>query len=316
MVRAQVWPLQPFDRWLQIQSLRLWIHHLGFQDPVLWLYFPPSFKFLIEALRPTLTCYHCTDDHAGYAEMLGLDAYGVRRAEIELLRSVDVVFTTSRPLYEQKSKHNANTYLMPNVADVGSFIPVARGQVPVAPELRDLPGPVAGFIGAVDAYKVDLPLVGAVAHQLPDWSFLFVGPVGSGDDTKYSDLPSQPNLHFLGPRPYAHLPGYVAAFDVCTLPYRLNSYTRGVFPLKFWEYLASGKPVVTAPLPALSEYYEYVEVAKDARTFVGGLQRAYASARDEAATEQRLQLAIEQSWETRAAEMLDVLRSHLGPVVP
>ena len=311
MVRGQLWPLKQFDQHLRVRSLRRYIGALGLRNPVLWLYFPPSFQHLLGQLGESLTCYHCTDDHAGRAEVLGFDRQKVEEDEIRLVQAVDVVFVTSRPLYLQKVQYNPNTYLMPNVANIERFTPVAHDQVPVALELRDLPGPVAGFVGAVDGYKVDFALIEQVAQMLSDWTFVFVGPVGSGDGTSRADLPALPNVRYLGYRDYSLLPGYVAGFDVCMIPYHLNPYTAGVFPLKFWEYLASGKPVVTTPLPALSEYYPHVGVGNSPSAFAEALQRAFTRRADMAARQQRLDLAAGQSWEKRAAEMLEVLRRHL-----
>jgi glycosyltransferase involved in cell wall biosynthesis len=311
MVRGQVWPFILIDRWLQIRLLRKYIGQLGFNKFILWFYFPPNFAYLQSNLNPVLTCYHCTDDHAGYAESLGLPSRKIRKTEKQLVSTVDVVFTTSRPLYQQKSIINCHTYLMPNVADVEHFYPVAEGTVSIASDLQDIQHPVVGFIGAVDRYKVNFELVNNVARKLPKWNFVFVGPIGSGDGTSIADLPQRSNLYFLEARPYASLPRYLAGFDVCIIPYNLNSYTSGVFPLKFWEYLASGKPIVTTPLPALQEHYEHVEVGSDTESFVLALRHALATSEDEALKQHRVELAAHQSWERRAEEMLEVLNSHL-----
>ena len=98
---------------------------------------------------------------------------------------------------------------------------------------------------------------------------------------------------------------------MCIIPYNLNSYTVGVFPLKFWEYLASGKPVVTTPLPSLQEYYQDVAVAADSKSFIAALKRALATTEDKDAKQHRVKLAAHQNWERRAVEMLEVLNSYL-----
>lgn len=311
LVRGQVWPLAQFDRWLATQNLKRQVRKLSFNKPILWLYFPPSFTQLIGHFDEALTCYHCTDDHAGHAEMLGLGRLKVERDEEQLVKTVDVVFTTSRPLYEQKRQQNPNTYLMPNVANIDHFRPVADGLVTVAPELQKLPRPIAGFVGAVSNYKVNLDLLAETARLLPHWSFVLVGPVGAGDKTRSDELPTLPNLHFIGQRAYQELPAYIAGFDVCLIPYRLNSYTQGVFPLKFWEYLAAGKPVVTTPLPALQAHYEQVEVADDAHSFKTALEKAIRTSADKVIIANRVELASQHSWEKRAVEILTAISSHL-----
>ncbi len=311
LVRGQIQPFKQLDERLIFTTLQRSIKKLGFKDFILWLYYPPSYKYLLGRLGETLSCYHCTDDHAAYAEMLGLDPEPVRRAEVELVRKVDVVFTTSQPLYEQKLKINPNTYLMPNVAEIEHFAPVARDEIAPAADLRHISRPIAGFIGAVSAYKLDLRLIEETACLLPEWNFVFVGPVGEGDGTQEDKLPHLPNLHFVGKRDYALLPSYLAAFDVCLIPYQLNHYTAGVFPLKFWEYMASGKPIVTTPLPALQAYLDYVEVGETSDSFAAALKSAVKSNDKPEVKLQRLALAETHSWAGRAEEIVKVLRTHL-----
>lgn len=312
LVRAQIWPFHILDRWLTTRQIKQHAAALGFQRPILWFYYPPSYRHLIGQFDEVLTCYHCTDDHAGHAAAFGLDAQATAADEERLVAAVDVVFTTSRPLYERHRRHNPNTYLLPNVADVSAFLPVAAGQVTPAAELSSLRRPIAGFVGAVDAYKINLQLIEAIARLLPHWTFVLVGPVGSGDGTRLADLPHLPNVVYLGARPYAQLPHYLAGFDVCIIPYVLNAYTAGVFPLKFWEYMAAGKPVVTTPLPGISDYFNEVEVANTPAEFAAALERALPTAGDVTAVEHRIALASGQSWEARAAEIVQILSSHLS----
>ncbi len=271
------------------------------------VYYPPSNAHLIDRLDASLSVYHCTDDHAGYAEALGLDPEKSAREEAELVEAVDVVFATSRPLYEMHRHRNPRTFLMPNVADVERFAPVGRGEVAPAAELAYLPHPVAGFIGAVDAYKVDFELVDEVARRLPGWNFVFVGPVGVGDGTGESVLPKAPNVHYLGPRPHTSLPSYIAGFDVCTIPYRLNRYTAGVFPLKFWEYLAAGKPVVSTALPGLVDDADCAYLVRNAEDFAAALVEAAQSAAEPRLIAYRTARAAQNSWEARAGSMVKVL---------
>jgi glycosyltransferase involved in cell wall biosynthesis len=307
LVRGQVRPLSDVDRWLTARALAKQVRRLGHQRPILWMYYPPSNAHLIDRLDASLSVYHCTDDHAGYAEALGLDPEKSAREEAELVEAVDVVFATSRPLYEMHRRRNPRTFLMPNVADVERFAPVGRGEVAPAAELAHLPHPVAGFIGAVDAYKVDFELVDEVARRLPGWSFVFVGPVGVGDGTGESVLPKAPNVHYLGPRPHTSLPSYIAGFDVCTIPYRLNRYTAGVFPLKFWEYLAAGKPVVSTALPGLVDDADCAYLVRNAEDFAAALVEAARSAAEPRLIAYRTARAAQNSWEARAGSMVKVL---------
>ena len=113
-------------------------------------------------------------------------------------------------------------------------------------------------------------------------------------------LAAQPNVVWVGPKPYAELPAYVAAFDVGLIPYLSNAYTQSCFPLKLYEYLAAGKPVVATGLPALADIDSEValvngESADVAEAITAALDRSGDDARDH-----RMSLAAQNTWESRA----------------
>jgi glycosyltransferase involved in cell wall biosynthesis len=192
------------------------------------------------------------------------------------------------------------------VHNVGDFAHFSRARDPegaVPEDLLSLPKPVIGFLGAVSGYKLDTEWLLALARRHREASVVLVGPVGLGDKaTDVGVLSDEPNVHLLGHRPYESLPGYVKGFDVAVIPYKQNEYTANVFPIKFFELLASGKPVVISALPALADYYVQVEVARSAEEFVAACERALADpGRTEAA---RLALAAENTLEHRVERMM------------
>ena len=145
--------------------------------------------------------------------------------------------------------------LFGNVADFDHFASAWQYPCPVPAELMSLPTPRLMFIGAIDAYKLDLVALNQMARQRPDWSFVLIGPIGEADpSTDAGALCSCSNVHWVGPRPYEELPDWLAHADVALLPLQLNSYTRNMFPMKFFEYLAAGVPVVATAIPSLERF--------------------------------------------------------------
>jgi len=125
----------------------------------------------------------------------------------------------------------------------------------VPAELAALPAPRIGFVGAISAYKLDLTLLETLARRHPHWSFVLIGPVGEGDpSTDVAALAALGNVHLLGTRPYNALPAYLKGLDLGLLPLRLTPYTQAMFPMKFFEYLAAGLPVVATAIDALQPF--------------------------------------------------------------
>lgn len=263
--------------------------------PILWI-FLPSHVGLVGRLNEKLAIYHCVDEHAANPNV---PARQVAEQEQQLLKLADVVFATSSTLFESKRASNPNTFYSPNVADTTFF---AKAPMNGARDMNDIPRPIAGFIGNITAYKLDFELIRTVAEKNPDCSFVFIGPIGRGDpSTDVRPLTSLKNIHLLGPRPYEQLPQYVKMFDVCLIPFRLNDSTRGTLSIKFFEYLAAGKPVIATNLPALAEFADYYYCMRNASEFSSILYMAINENSSHRA--RRVEIAQKYSWDERMLEI-------------
>jgi glycosyltransferase involved in cell wall biosynthesis len=274
---------------------------LGFERPLLWSYVPQA-EWLVDTLQPSAIVYHCVDD---IAAQKGVRAAAFRTAEARFAARADLVLASAPALAERMRTLNDNVFYAPNVADTDRFA-TALEPGPVDAALAALPRPRIVFTGAVVATKLDLDLLGGVARARPDWSIALVGPVGAGDPrTDISPLRRLPNVHLLGSRPYSALPEVLRGADAALVPYAINDLTRSVFPMKVFEYLAAGLPVVTTPLPALAGT-DGVAVAADAPSMIAAVERALA---EDGPERRRARSAAvrDNSWDAR----LDEIGSHL-----
>jgi glycosyltransferase involved in cell wall biosynthesis len=302
-----------FRRAAQINSaLTAWVirrrTRANMEAPVLWLY-DPCFADCVGRTGERFAVYDCVDD---YAEQSGGD--GRKR---ELVAAYDalaasrsrLVFATARTLVERHRKHNTRTHLVRNVGDFRHFAGAAERSV-AAGELARLRHPVVGFAGNFLAEKVDFGLLEAIASDRPDWTLLLVGPSRENTHEALNRLASLQNVHWVGAKPYEDIPRYVAAFDVAVIPYLRNAYTQSCFPLKTFEYLAAGKPVVASGLPELAGMEPHVVLVDGADGFTAAVERAltHTSGSDVAA---RQELASANTWETRTQRLLELVSAEL-----
>ena len=275
---------------------------------VLWIY-DPTFAGLAGRCGEAFAVYDCVDD---YVEQNGGDAR--RRA---LLASADeraanvsrLVFATSRTLYDRQRRLNEQTHLVPNGGDYEHFRAAADPAI-AAVETQGLAEPVIGFAGNLTVSKVDFALLEEIARAKPDWTLLLVGPVRHEAEGALDSLRAHPNVRWLGEKPYGDLPRYIAVFDVALIPYVSSAYTRSCFPLKLYEYLAAGKPIVASGVPELAGMEPDVVVAESATAFVAAVEEAL-SRRSEADRERRFALASRNTWDTRTGRLLDLIAEEL-----
>lgn len=277
---------------------------IGLRRPILWIFLPTA-ACVAGRLDERALVYHVVDE---YAANPGVDRERIARLDRELVEKADLVFATAPALAEKRTVFNPNTVLVTNVADFGLF----SRELAVPDALETLPHPRLGFWGNLAGYKIDFELLAATARKRPAWQIVLIGPVGHGDpDTDLSNLKRLPNVHLFPPVGRAELPGWLAGFDVCLLPNALNETTRGVFPMKFYEYFAQGKPVVATPLDALvkSEALPLVEIAATPDDYVAAVERALAEGDEKKAA--RIALARKNSWEHRIEDISEQVAATL-----
>ena len=118
------------------------------------------------------------------------------------------------------------------------------------------------------------------------------------------------NVYFFGKIDYSLLPNFLKDIDVCIIPYKVDGHTKGVFPIKFFEFLATGKPVVISNLPSLEEYYKFVFVAKNKNEFSECIDKALVEG--DQMKDERIQLAKKNKWDDRIEHQLRIINDKLG----
>lgn len=253
----------------------------------------PVAEGLVGRLGELASFYFIIDD---YAELPYVTPELVTPHETQILRKVDAVVATAAALVERKRPASGRAHHVPQGVNYEHFAEPR----PVPAELAALPRPILGFAGGVSEC-LDVEQVRTLAQNYPSASVVLVGPISI-------DLAplTLPNVHILGPRPYADLPAYVQAFDVGLIPYVLNDWTRSVDPLKLLEYLAAGLPVVTTPLPEAGKYGNVVHIATAGAAFLTGVQQALTQ-RDATSRTTFRSVARANTWEARAQAVLDMI---------
>jgi glycosyltransferase involved in cell wall biosynthesis len=280
---------------------------------VLWIYDPRGVA-AIGTYGEDLVVYDCVDDYGEQAGPSRRARELVSRLDRAAGARADLVFTTTERLRERHERPQGGVHLVPNVGDFDHFSPAADRSL-ADPELASLPRPILGFAGNINPTKVDLALIEHVAAAFPAATVLLVGPVHESLAEPLGALIARcPNIHWTGLRSYASLPSAVAAFDVALVPYASNDYTRSVFPLKVYEYLAAGKPVVAAGVPSIAALGPHVALAEDAESFSAAVAAALAAG--DTGKESRMAVAAANTWEHRAQSLLALIEQELRRAHP
>ncbi|HSI13298.1 MAG TPA: glycosyltransferase [Chthoniobacter sp.] len=279
---------------------------LGMRAPLLWINAHEA-GHMAGRMGESAVIYDVTDDWTEF-ERGTPDADRARQQDAELCSKADVVIVCSERLQEIKKPLCAKVELVANGVDADHYQCVLDDTGPLPPEATRWARPVFGYTGTVHSERVDVDLLEALAGRLECGSIVLVGPNHLSPD-QVARLEARGNVHLCGPVPYARVPQIMRAFDVCIVPHRMTAFTESLNPIKLWEYLAAGKPIVSTNVAGFRDYSEVVSIASTAGEFFRAMQAALSEARERG--QQRRDLVREHSWEARAIAVETVIREAL-----
>ena len=279
------------------------VSHVPGRDVILYAHFAPVSPMFRLFDNPAVV-YDILDDLSIYnADEQGMPAHRrVGHHHPEVVKGANVVVVSSGWLAEQHRSERTDLVVVPNGVEAARF-------AEAHPRPADMPNgaaPVIGYHGAVAPW-FDFDLYAETARLLPDSRFVLIGPVDPRASAEAERLGTIPNVTFVEARPSDVIPRYVQRFDVGTVPFVVDGMTRGVSPLKMYEYLAAGKPCVATPLPACVAE-SMVRTAADAETFAAALRDALEEGADPAFAEAAREVAAGASWDGRVS----VIRNRLA----
>lgn len=281
------------------------LRHRGCKTIIFYLW-RPYFDHVLEGDSYDLSCYHIVDEYSFSPSELPLT-----NREVQLIKRVDQVFIHSPALLERKGHFNPHTRFVPNGVNYRAF--AAQQEEP--DDLKEIPHPRFGYVGIIKT-QLDFHLLLELASRHVEWSFVFVGPKGKlGADELLAERFSElPNVHFLGHKPIEVACAYPQHMDVCLLPYKVNDYTKYIYPLKLNEYLAGGKPIVGTSIRSLLDFAHVIKLASTQEDWSRALIESLAPhmvSNDE--IQNRRNVAKQVDWEVLVHEIAGALCDRLGP---
>jgi len=281
--------LQPEERLAAEESLRRLYTDLAISENLILAQLP-FWRGLALSLRQehgAVLAYDCMDEWDSFENMGEFN----RAEERALVQECDLLLVTAERLRQKFITSGASPVLIRNAVDYDFFAGAASQS-----RLASIPKPIVGYFGAI-ADWIDLDLIYQVARQRPRYSFVLIGQV-FGRDVKA--LQSLPNVHLLGNQPYESIPSYLREFDACTIPFLLNGVTAATDPVKLYEYLSLGKPVVATDMAEIRAYRDLIYIAKTVEEFAKCLDRCLAESGDDRRN-RRIAFAKENTWMSRVA---------------
>jgi glycosyltransferase involved in cell wall biosynthesis len=312
-------PLARFDfiaranRWL---AMRAFLRALRGQTKkkVVLVAQNPGLLRTLRGLPANLSVYDVVDDYVGLAALTGdrRSVKTVKRYHQRTLRESDIVLATSSELVRAIKDQRPEVFERSNGVDFQAF---ANGSCKAEPKaMFCIRRPRVGLVGRLND-RIDWSLVSEICECRPDWSLVFVGPLyGCGEVATRAvcKLAKRSNFHLLPAVDESEMPAYISALDVCLIPYRALEGNLGINPLKLYQYLAVGRPVVATPLPSIVAFRDVVQCCETTDQFVAAIEEQLLSMDDPVKKQTRQNRAKEFDWQNIADKQLAIINNCLS----
>ena len=268
---------------------------LKFYNPILWFYTPISVN-LAGKLKEKLVVYHCIDN-ISLEKKVNIRQKTLKKYEETLARKCDLLIASSSILKKKFDKLNSNTHIIPSAVDDNFFLKIPDYNSKEPKDFKYIKHPRIGLIGTIDK-RIDFSVIKYISLHHPEWEIIIIGPLILKKNSAIRQLFKQKNIHYLGPKAKEERMKYINSLDVCLIPYELNEFTKAISPIKFFEYLALGKPVVSSRLPDISIYEDIVRLADSKEDFAKEIYSALKE-KDKKMIDMRINFAKKNSWNNR-----------------
>ena len=280
---------------------------LELQSPLLWLN-PHDAVHMAGRMKESALLYDITDDWA-LADFSAKQKRLIEAQDQRLCRRADLTVVCSQALYESRQPLASRLLLLPNGVDVAHYH-AAGDEASAAPQSTlGSAAPTFGYTGTLHDERIDAQLIVALARAFPQGRVALIGPNMLSRQTQQL-LNAEPNIELRGPVPYAEIAAAMRPFDVCIVPHRESAFTQSLNPIKLWEYLALGKPIVSTHVAGFADYPHLVHLASGAADFVAACRSALQEQENDAdATrrDERRAEAARNSWDARLNQLLAAL---------
>lgn len=221
----------------------------------------------------------------------------------------DVILTINENLRARALEINENAYVIKNATNFFTFAVHSDEEI-ITKRIRQYGEKIIGYIGWLNSLRLDLDLIRFVVDQRPEYQFVFLGPMSEKMPLGI-DIPKMKNVHILPPVPYGEYPACLKALDVCILPNLINAHTSGNDPIKIYDYLASGRPIVATKTAGTETFSELLYLANDKSHFLTLLDQAVQEKSD-LLKQNRIEIARQHSWQERFVDVENILQKFIN----
>ncbi len=283
------------------RQVRCAAYQLGITKPLLWIN-AHSAGHMSGRMNEFASVYDITDDWISFNHMPALKKLTTNQ-DRHLCHHADATIVCSQRLFDMKKPLCRYLFLVPNGVDLQHYSYVADGTCAIDTSAQTWKHPVLGYMGTIHSERVDISLVEKLAQTFTKGTLALVGP-NLLTETEQRRLSTYKNVVLTGAVAYEKVPQFLAAFDVCLVPHLESEFTESLNPIKLWEYLATGKPIVSTNVAGFRDFVALCQVVSGSGAFINACKTALTCT--DSLSSERIQVAAANNWKARVDEIENI----------
>ncbi len=299
--RLRIW----INTMIRKNTLKNYLRFLGFRrhNTILWLFPPhPYLEEISRRVPHSLLVAHIVDNFEK-SDDKWLKKYAASQYP-RIQQKADMIITGSQFNQALFSAGRKDCYLFENAVDE-----IFIGEPSRLPHLEEGSGPKLGYVGTLSE-RTDISLLKYLAEKKPEWSILLAGHQHVRDN-EIARLFELPNVEYYGHIPYEEVPRFLRALDVCMITHKNTEYCQSMSPLKLFQYMASGRPIVATSVDGLDSLKEYISVARTYEEFIQRIELILKTDTIQK-SKARIDMARGETWERRICAMFERVKEHMN----
>jgi glycosyltransferase involved in cell wall biosynthesis len=319
-------PIVPFPFYsiqliLKINRLVLWVFQrvsvfylskrLRIRNIIYWVCNPSCYAGIVCAKEDVkLFCYDLCDD---YIEKLSgkmtVYAKWLKDIDVYLTKKADILFVSSKKLYNDRKSVNKNIYIIPNAVDLAYFQKSVSDGAGFLHEFNAIEHPILAYVGSID-YRIDEEIINLIESRHPEWTLVMIGPKKEYAVVRRMEKGNR--IRFIGEKSFEEVAGLLSHSDVCIIPHNVTNLTKSMDVLKLYSFIASGKPIVSTNVGGVEEFSGVVKISLDADQFVSNIEHVLNKSYDKnIQCKKCIEIAKENTWKKRAETVHNLLAESL-----
>ena len=287
---------------LRDRCIARFLKTMGFseENTVLWVFPPHGYiNKLLNIVPRQILVTQVIDNHLHKTNERADFLLFVKNQYEDLARISDLLFVSSRSNLEHFSGKGSSCQLFENALD-----DIFLGHPSELPS-RAGTRPRLGYLGWI-TQRTDLDLLYFVARERPQYDLHIVGPLENSVDLRKTGLLELPNVTVGKEIPYRDVPGFLETVDVCLIPHKDTEYSRAMSPLKLFQYLGSGRPIVSTPVAGIDRWKDFITIASTSEEFISKIDEAIRNDTVEA-SRARIDTVRQETWTVRVDQMVKAI---------